>query len=70
MLSLTFGVKGETGIAIDLHLPQEILARLIGATRQRVNQILSKWTTSKLISHQYGKVTLRNRDRLRKLAEM
>lgn len=70
MLSLTFGVKAETGIAIDLHLPQEVLAQLIGATRQRVNQILGKWTTSELISHQYGKVVLRNRDQLRKMAEM
>jgi CRP-like cAMP-binding protein len=70
MLSLSFGVKAEAGIAIDLHLPQEVLAQLIGATRQRVNQILSKWTASKLISHQYGKVTLRNRDRLIKMAQM
>lgn len=70
MLTLSFGVKTESGIEIDLHLPQEVLAQLIGATRQRVNQILRKWTTSKLISHQYGKVILRNREQLRKLAEM
>lgn len=70
MLELSFGTKTEDGIRIELHLPQEVLAQLIGATRQRVNQILGKWTASKLISHQYGKVILRDRDRLRRLAEM
>jgi len=56
MLSGSFGIKEKNGTTLDLHLPQETLAQLIGATRQRVNQILKEWTAEGRLSHQYGRI--------------
>jgi DNA-binding XRE family transcriptional regulator len=46
------------GHKIDLHLPQETLARLIGSTRQRVNQILKDWEPRDIVKHEYGRIFL------------
>jgi CRP-like cAMP-binding protein len=44
MLAGPYGVTASQGLKIELHLSQETLAQLIGATRQRVNQVLKKWS--------------------------
>lgn len=69
LLAVQYGVADGEGERIELHLPQEILARLIGSTRQRVNQILKHWEAERLIEQQYGRIRLANRCRLEALAQ-
>lgn len=70
MLSGSFGIKEENGISLDLHLPQETLAQLIGATRQRVNQILKEWTTQGKLSHQYGRIIMHDMGWFERLSQI
>lgn len=70
MLSGSFGVKEKNGTALELHLPQETLAQLIGATRQRVNQILKEWESGGKITHQYGRIVMYDRKWYERLAQM
>lgn len=69
MLSGPYGNLNSEGVAIDLHLPQEILAQLIGSTRQRVNQILKSWESRKIITQNYGCILLLDQAKLQRLAE-
>lgn len=69
MLMSSFGKPDTNGIRIDLHLSQEMLAQLIGATRQRINQILREWERSKILRQKYGTITILNRQRLEQVAE-
>ena len=70
MLTVSYGVTSSQGLKIGFHLPQEILAQLIGATRQRVNQILKAWESEGIIHQQYGDVTLLDRARLENVAHL
>lgn len=70
MLGSQYGVTTAQGVKIDLHLPQETLARLIGSTRQRVNQILRGWELEGIVDHQYGRVHLTDVAKLENLAQM
>jgi CRP/FNR family transcriptional regulator, cyclic AMP receptor protein len=68
MLASTHGVSTPQGHKIDLHLPQETLARLIGSTRQRVNQILKDWEPRDMVKHDYGRIFLLDQAKLEKLS--
>jgi CRP/FNR family cyclic AMP-dependent transcriptional regulator len=57
-LGRSYGVAEAEGIRINLHLPQEDLAQLLGTSRQRVNVLLSDWAKKKWIAVHYGHVTL------------
>ena len=57
-------------ITIDLQLSQETLARLIGSTRQRVNQILQEWHEKRLVEHCTRNVVIRDMDALEALARL
>jgi CRP/FNR family transcriptional regulator, cyclic AMP receptor protein len=70
MLAVSYGVKDSQGLKIKLRLSQEMLAQLIGATRQRINQIFKKWEAEGGVQQQYGDITLLDRDRLEKLARV
>ncbi|MCY1355380.1 Crp-like helix-turn-helix domain protein [compost metagenome] len=71
MLAASHGRETAAGLELDLHLPQDALARLIGATRQRVNQILKDWEQEGLISHgQGGRVCLPAPGKLEALATL
>lgn len=59
-LARSYGVKEHDGIRINLHLPQEDLAQLLGASRQRINAMLSAWAKQGWIAVHYGHVTLQN----------
>lgn len=65
------GVYGSAtqgaGVAIDLHLPQEDLARMIGATRQSVSKELNAWEARGLIRVEYSRITLLDSERVRAL---
>ncbi|MDF3936606.1 Crp/Fnr family transcriptional regulator [Pseudomonas citronellolis] len=67
-LSESFGVTGEKGLSLDLRLSQEAMAQLIGATRQRVNQVLNRWEAEGLVEHAYGRISILDRARLEALA--
>lgn len=69
MLSGPYGTQNSEGLRIDLHLPQETLAQLIGSTRQRVNQILKSWETHKIIDQKYGRILVVDQDKLERLSE-
>jgi CRP/FNR family cyclic AMP-dependent transcriptional regulator len=49
LFSLTRGEPVEGGIRLDVVLTQEVLAQLIGTTRQRVNQVLNAWQETGVI---------------------
>jgi len=70
MLAATHGVPTARGPRIDLHLSQEVIAQLIGATRQRVNQICKKWTNQGLIEQEHGCIVLLDRKELERLARL
>jgi CRP/FNR family transcriptional regulator, cyclic AMP receptor protein len=69
-LAHAHGVSTRHGVAISLELSHETLGRLIGTTRQRVNQILNKWKREGIVEHHYGRILLRNHAKLEKLARM
>lgn len=70
LLTKGFGVAGETGVTLDLKLSQEMLARLTGATRQRINQILKEWEVACICQHRHGRITLHDMARLQELATL
>ncbi len=68
-LSESFGAKEAEGVSLDLRLSQESMAQLIGATRQRVNQVLKQWEQQGLIRQRYGQLLLLRPDALQTLAQ-
>jgi CRP-like cAMP-binding protein len=67
-LALVYGSKTTGGVEISLHLPQETLGQLAGASRQRVNQLLKEWEAEGLIAQHYGRILIRDLERLEKIA--
>lgn len=63
-LSERFGAPELGGTRIMLELPQQELADLVGATRERVNRVLMTWTKQGLIARQGKHVILRSRPEL------
>lgn len=57
-LAHAYGRPCTEGIEINLHLPQEDLAQLLGVTRQRINQSLKAWERSGWIQFHYGNILL------------
>jgi len=52
------GQRDGADVAINLHLPQEQLAQLLGVTRQRISQILHEWERLGRVHVRYGRVVL------------
>jgi CRP-like cAMP-binding protein len=52
------GLRDGADVAINLHLPQEQLAQLLGVTRQRISQILHEWERLGRVHVRYGRVVL------------
>lgn len=55
------GAPVGQGVLIDLHLPQEELGQMVGATREAVGRQLNIWKKKSWIGVSYGKITLLNR---------
>lgn len=70
MLAVQYGASDPRGLRIELNLPQETLARLIGSTRQRVNQILKAWENAGTVDQRYGRIVVVDRGKLEGLARM
>lgn len=68
-LAHTYGIAGDEGILIGLRLPQEDLAQLLGASRQRVNQELKALERKGWVSARYGKLLVRDIDALQKASK-
>jgi CRP/FNR family transcriptional regulator, cyclic AMP receptor protein len=56
-------------LRIGLHLAQEELAQLLGASRQRVNQELKAMEREEVIRIEPAGLIVRNRDALLRIAE-
>lgn len=69
ILAMGFGSHTSEGVSIALHLPQETLAQLLGASRQRINQVLKLWEAERMIEQKYGRITLLDKPRLERMAE-
>ena len=57
----------DGGTRVDLHLPQEELAAMLGATREAVGRHLKRFERDGLIALAYGRVVLRDPEGLRAL---
>lgn len=69
MLAGQYGISTARGVRIELRLSQESLAQLIGATRQRVNQILKRWESDGILYQRYGETILTDVAKIEKIAE-
>lgn len=68
-LARTYGSAEPGGaVRIGIKLPQEDLAQLVGASRQRVNAVLSAWAKQGWLSIRYGQATLHDAPALRQVA--
>lgn len=54
----------EGAVAIDVHLPQEDLAAMVGATREAVGRHLKRFERDGWIEIAYGRIVVRDRDAL------
>lgn len=68
-LADNYGVSVPEGVRINLHLPQEELARMLGASRQSVSTELNVWERNGWLEHKYGRVLIRDRAALVRLFE-
>jgi CRP-like cAMP-binding protein len=66
-LSRIYGADTPQGRRIDLHLPQEDLGRMLGASRQSVSKELKRWEARGWIGVEYGKVLVRDAAALQQL---
>ncbi len=56
------------GVRIELHLPQEELASMLGATREAIGRHLKRWERDGAIALAYGRITVTNPEALERLA--
>ncbi len=71
-LSRSYGVPSLTHVGevrISLHLAQEELAQLLGASRQRVNQELKTMEREEVIRVEQAGLVVRNREKLMQITE-
>ncbi|MEM7409269.1 MAG: Crp/Fnr family transcriptional regulator [Myxococcota bacterium] len=61
--------RPDGAVAIELHLPQEKLAAMVGATREATGRHLRRWETDGWIRIAYGRIEILDRDALRGLIE-
>lgn len=61
-LAQGYGRPHEGGILIDLHLPQDELGRLLGASRQSVSKELKALEREGLVKLAYGRIVIADRD--------
>lgn len=64
-----YGKPSEEGVLIDLHLPQDDLGRTLGTSRQALSKELKAWEVRGWIALRYGKVEIRDREALHRIAD-
>lgn len=68
-LARVYGEQTPTGTLIGLHLPQEDLGRMLGATRQSINKELRNLENAGLLTLNHGRILIRDLASLRARAE-
>jgi len=58
MLVRAFGEHAPAGVRIELRLSQDVLARMMGVSRPRINQLVRAWQSRGLVEQHYGRVTV------------
>lgn len=58
LLAQTYGVHGEEGVTINLHLSQQELGNMMGATRQSISKQLAVWQRAGWIKQEYSRITI------------
>jgi CRP-like cAMP-binding protein len=69
MLDEAFGRDDPCGRKIRLSLSQQTLAEFIGATRQRVSQILGQWEGAGIIQQRHGRICIQRSGDLQRIAQ-
>jgi len=64
-----YGRQTPEGMLIDLHLPQDDLGRMLGASRQSVSKELKLLETSGVVAVDYGRLRIRDLPALQKIAD-
>ncbi|HSW12384.1 MAG TPA: Crp/Fnr family transcriptional regulator [Solimonas sp.] len=64
-----YGRDTPQGQLIDLHLPQDDLGRMLGASRQSISKELKAWEARGWIAVDYGKLSVRDLAALRGIAD-
>lgn len=64
-----YGKPTDNAIVIDIHLPQEDLARSLGAARQGISRELKGWEARGWIGLEYGRLTVHDAEALRRIAD-
>jgi CRP/FNR family cyclic AMP-dependent transcriptional regulator len=63
-LSATYGQETPDGVLIDIRLPQQDLADLVGTTRESVNKQLRSWEEEGLVKLERTRITITQREAL------
>ncbi|MBI2360571.1 MAG: Crp/Fnr family transcriptional regulator [Deltaproteobacteria bacterium] len=63
-----FGIADARGVSIVLHVSHEVLAGLVGASRQQVTEHLNEFDRKKIISREGRRITI-DLNKLRKIVE-
>lgn len=64
-----YGKETPEGLLIDLHLPQDDLGRMLGASRQSVSKELKAWEAAGWVAVEYGKLRIRDMEQLKRIAD-
>lgn len=67
-LVVMYGKPDAGATLIDLHLPQDDLGRMLGASRQGVSKELKAWEAAGWIALDYGRLTVLDLESLRRIA--
>ena len=70
LLTLRRDTRGGAAAAAPRNLSQSDLARLIGTSRQSVNQLLGRWVAEGMVTRMDGNLIVRDPARLADLAEL
>jgi CRP/FNR family cyclic AMP-dependent transcriptional regulator len=69
-LSVTYGQKTEEGVRIDVRLPQQDIADLVGTTRESINKQLRAWEEEGIVKLERTRVTLLAPNSLEEIARL
>src|SRR5690606_5557554 len=68
-LQTLYGKPVDDGELIDIHLPQDDLARMLGVSRQGISKDLKAWEAQGWIGLRYGQLVIRDAGALRRIAD-
>ena len=57
-LASRYGVDTDSGVRIDVKLPQRVVAEMVGATRESVNMQMLEWDKAEILQRSRGSITI------------